>query len=78
MLEAGRIVGKYEIVRPLGAGGEGCVYLAEDSVLLRPVALKRIGEESTWDAAVEKGAGNVERKAGNAAGKTGEAAEEAV
>ncbi len=67
MLEAGRIVGKYEIVRPLGAGGEGCVYLAEDSVLLRPVALKRIGEESTWDAAVEKGAGNVERKAGNAA-----------
>lgn len=42
MLEAGQMVGKYEIIRPLGAGGEGCVYLARDCVLSRLVAVKHI------------------------------------
>lgn len=43
-LETGRKVGKYEIIRPLGAGKEGCVYLVIDSALSRLAALKQIGE----------------------------------
>lgn len=43
MLEAGQMVGKYEIIRPLGEGGEGCVYLARDSALFRMAAVKQIG-----------------------------------
>ncbi len=36
-------IGRYEILKPLGEGGFGCVYLARDSVLDREVALKVIG-----------------------------------
>ncbi|HEX3231884.1 MAG TPA: protein kinase [Pyrinomonadaceae bacterium] len=39
-LPAGTRLGPYEIVAPLGAGGMGEVYLAEDSRLYRKVALK--------------------------------------
>lgn len=35
-------IGKYKLIKALGQGGEGCVYLAEDSVLHRPVAMKRV------------------------------------
>ncbi len=42
MLEAGRMVGKYEIIRPLGAGGEGSVYLAKDTALFRLAAVKQM------------------------------------
>jgi tetratricopeptide (TPR) repeat protein/predicted Ser/Thr protein kinase len=38
----GSTVGHYKVVRPLGQGGMGEVYLAEDSVLERRVALKFI------------------------------------
>src|SRR5580698_5024401 len=35
-----RTIENYEIVRKLGAGGSGVVYLANDTLLQRPVVLK--------------------------------------
>ena len=39
-IDAGTKLGRYEIRSQLGAGGMGEVYLAEDTILLRKVALK--------------------------------------
>src|ERR1700739_2472182 len=35
-----RMIEHYELVRRLGAGGSGIVYLANDTLLMRPVVLK--------------------------------------
>ncbi len=43
-LEAGKSLGHYEIIRQIGAGGMGEVYLAEDKKLDRRVAVKILNE----------------------------------
>jgi eukaryotic-like serine/threonine-protein kinase len=49
-LAEGRVVGHYQIVRPIGVGGMGEVYLAEDLRLRRKVALKLLPTSLTNDA----------------------------
>jgi hypothetical protein len=44
-LTAGAGLNHYEILSPLGRGGMGKVFLAEDTRLLRKVALKLLPEE---------------------------------
>ncbi|HEX7152091.1 MAG TPA: protein kinase [Thermoanaerobaculia bacterium] len=50
MLAPGSRLGRYEIRSLLGAGGMGEVYLAHDTQLLRPVALKILGFAARADA----------------------------
>lgn len=47
---AGQKVGRYTILCPLGAGGMGQIYLAEDSQLNRKIALKLISSRYAHDA----------------------------
>src|SRR5262249_25771973 len=48
---AGQMIGHYRIERRLGAGGMGVVYLAHDTQLGRPAALKLLQNNLTQDAA---------------------------
>jgi len=49
-MEAGTKLGPYEILSPLGAGGMGEVYLAQDTKLGREVAIKVLPASMTQDA----------------------------
>ncbi len=48
-MPAGAMVGPYRIVRPLGRGGMGVVYLADDTRLARPVTLKALHPQDVAD-----------------------------
>jgi serine/threonine protein kinase len=47
--EGSLIAGRYRITGFLGQGGMGKVYVAEDLVLRRPIALKRVPQEILYD-----------------------------
>jgi serine/threonine-protein kinase len=63
-LHAGAAIGPYQIVRQLGAGGMGVVWLAEDTRLNRRVALKTV---KTADADTTEGRQRLMREARAAA-----------
>ena len=48
-LSTGSVIGRYKVLSPLGAGGMGEVYLAEDTTLGRRVALKILPLHSSSD-----------------------------
>src|SRR5262249_11222831 len=50
MLEAGSILGKYQIERLLGEGGMGQVFLAYDSTLRRQLAIKVLRSPGAGDS----------------------------
>jgi eukaryotic-like serine/threonine-protein kinase len=49
-MEDGQILGSYTITRKLGEGGMGAVFLAYDTTLRRPVALKVIAHAADTES----------------------------
>ncbi len=54
MIGDGRMVSQYRILRKIGQGGMGEVYLAEDTLLKRPVALKFLSPEMQKESTAQK------------------------
>src|SRR5690242_1493676 len=54
MWEPPGMVEEFRIVRPLGQGAMGQVYLAHDTLLDRPVAIKFVGAADVIDGARER------------------------
>ena len=48
-LEPGQVLGQYRIIRDIGSGGQGRIYLANDERLGRRVALKALSPDLTAD-----------------------------
>ncbi|MDP3114970.1 MAG: serine/threonine-protein kinase, partial [Candidatus Cloacimonadaceae bacterium] len=49
-LKKGTVLQNYTIIEPIGEGGMGEVYLAEETILGRQVAIKRLNPSLTNDA----------------------------
>ena len=47
-------IGEYDIVKPLGQGGMGHVYLGRHTKLSRPVAIKFIADHRRWDESMHQ------------------------
>lgn len=65
-------LGKYKIIRSLGEGGEGGVYLAEDESLGRYVAVKRLWEKEKQRGEQSKESGEKDRDRGERDEESGE------
>lgn len=71
-MNEGQQLGKYRIIKPLGQGGEGGVYLAEDERLGRYVAVKRLWEKERQRGEQGKESGERDRERGERDGESGE------
>lgn len=71
-MNEGQQLGKYRIIKPLGQGGEGRVYLAEDESLGRYVAVKRLWEKEKQRGEQSKESGERDRERGERDGESGE------
>ena len=63
LVASGTLIAHYRVVSPLGQGGMGAVYLADDTRLGRRLALKILPPEFAADPALETNNGRVAQRA---------------
>ena len=71
-MNEGQQLGKYRIIKSLGQGGEGRVYLAEDESLGRQVAVKRLWEKEKQRGEQSKESGGRDGEPVERDGESGE------